>query len=85
MLFTDALKQLLEGNYVQRATWAEAGQYIVLMPNMNHIWQILVKPNPNAGNWLPSIADFNADDWELVTKSRIDEVIKAIAPEKQAA
>jgi len=66
MTFDDALKALLAGKYVARTSWDNTGEYIVLMPGMQYIWKILIQPNPNAGNWLPLVADFEADDWKVV-------------------
>jgi hypothetical protein len=68
MKFTDALEALMAGKYVARAAWDATGEYVVLLPGMLYIWKILTQPNPNAGNWLPLVADLNADDWKVVQK-----------------
>ena len=70
MLFQDAINALMEGQFVARESWNEAGDYLVLMPGMQSIWRILTKPNPNAGNWLPLMEDFIADDWKVVNRVR---------------
>jgi len=66
MMFKDALNSLLEGKYVTRNAWDETGEYVCLMPGMPYIWKILIKPSPNAGNWLPMVSDFLADDYKFV-------------------
>ena len=68
MLFLDALKALQEGKYVARAEWKDAGKYLVFMPGMMAVWQILTQPNPNAGNYLFLMDDFLASDWEVMEK-----------------
>lgn len=68
MMFEDALKALMNGEYVSRNAWDATGEYVVLLPAMQYIWKILVQPNPNAGNWLPLVADLLADDWKIVKK-----------------
>lgn len=64
MLFQDALCALQEGQYVNRSAWNDGG-YLVLMPGMLTIWKIIIQPTPNAGNYLFTLADFNADDWNI--------------------
>lgn len=73
MLFSEALEELAEGKYVQRPGWKMSGEYIVLMPGMQYIWKILTQPNPNAGNWMPLMADMLADDYEMVESLQMDE------------
>jgi hypothetical protein len=70
MNFTEALSELLLGNYVSRTAWDQTGEYIVLLVGMQYIWKILITPNPSAGNWLPLIADLLADDWKVVVKPK---------------
>ena len=69
MLFADALVALQAGEYVWRPSWATLpdykGDYLVLLKDIPFIWKILTTPVPNAGNWLPSIADLIATDWEI--------------------
>lgn len=68
MFFKEALDALLEGHYISRNSWDVTGEYCVLLPGMPYIWKILTQPNPNAGNWLPLLADLLADDWKIVCK-----------------
>jgi uncharacterized protein DUF2829 len=65
MNFTEALAKLQQGNYVKRAAWNDG--YLCLMPDMQYIWRILTAPNPNCGNFMPSMSDFLADDWQDYT------------------
>ena len=66
MLFTDALAALQNGLYAARGAWDSTGEYCVLLPGMPYIWKILTQPTPNAGNWLPTLADLLADDWKVM-------------------
>lgn len=63
MLFLDALAQMKEGKPVRRSSWDVSEGYITIMPDMNYVWKIVTQPNPNAGNFIFSIADFDGDDW----------------------
>ncbi len=63
MLFTDALLKLKEGVAMRRSSWDESEGYLKVMPGMDYVWKIVLKPNPNAGNFIFSIADFDRDDW----------------------
>ena len=69
MKFEQVVQGLVAGDYMQRDAWKETGEYVVLMPGMNTIWKILVQPQPNAGNWLPLMADILAEDWSVVKRS----------------
>lgn len=66
MLFEEALKHLISGEYVARSSWDAVGEYIIILPSMPYIWKILTQPNPNAGNWMPTIADLLADDYKVI-------------------
>lgn len=63
MLFTDALLKLKEGVAMRRSAWDDSEGYLKVMPGMDYVWKIVLKPNPNAGNFIFSIADFDGDDW----------------------
>ena len=63
MLFTEALVQLKEGKAMRRAAWADSEGYLKILPDMGYVWKIVTQPNPNAGNFIFSIADFDGDDW----------------------
>lgn len=67
MLFDEAVKELVKGNYVTRCAW-EAGSFLALLPGMPYAWQVKTVPNPAAGNWPAMMADYLADDWKLVCK-----------------
>jgi Protein of unknown function (DUF2829) len=68
MTFEEALKYLVSGEYVQRSEWLVTGEYVISLPGIPYIWKILTTPTPNAGNWLPTIADLMAEDYEVVNK-----------------
>lgn len=61
MNFQEALTKLKSGTYVKRSDWQDG--YLVLMPQMSYLWRILLVPQVNAGNYLPTVADLIADDW----------------------
>ncbi len=67
MLFLDALKQLEAGCAMRRSSWPAEEGYLKLMPGMKFIWKIVLVPNPNAGNFIFSLEDFNGNDWEEFT------------------
>lgn len=85
MFFKEALENLLKGNFVTRASWAETGEYCCLMPGMATIWKIMIKPQPNAGNWLPFVSDLLADDWKLVDRGVSQTEQTPAAPSSNAA
>lgn len=70
MLFLEGLKHLHDRKYLARAAWKEAGKdkvrSLAIIPGFSSIMMFNPEPTPNVGNWLPLIADFEADDWELV-------------------
>jgi hypothetical protein len=63
MLFTEALDKLRADVPMRRTAWADSEGYLKLMPGMDYVWKIVLFPNPNAGNFIFSFADFEADDW----------------------
>ena len=65
MLLSEALVQLKERVAVYRTGWDPQDGYVVLMPGMTHIWKIVLQPAPNAGNYIFSLADLEADDWAV--------------------
>lgn len=64
MLLVDALNELKAGKNVCRAVWGMDDGYLALMPGMSYVWKIVLKPNPNAGNYIFLLADLEADDWQ---------------------
>lgn len=64
MLFLDALKQLESGVAMRRQVWTPEDGYLSIMPGMKYVWKIVLLPNPNAGNFIFSVEDFLASDWE---------------------
>lgn len=83
MLFQEVLDHLQDGKYLVRDAWESTGEYIVLMPGMQSIWKILVQPTPNAGNYLPLMADLIAEDWKILEKKK--EVKEVTLDETDAA
>lgn len=69
MLFNEAYAALKAGKYMMRAEWKEKKQFLVLFPHMMFIWQIIaLTDKPNAGVWMASVHDMDADDWMEVPK-----------------
>lgn len=71
MLFQEAVIALREGKQLVREAWknSESGEYdkyVVLMRGMLIPWLIMIKPNPNAGNWPALFEDYEASDWEVL-------------------
>lgn len=64
MLLNDALAGLQAGKQWHRAAWTNEDGYLSLMPGMTHIWKIVIKPVTNAGNYIFSVEDLLADDWQ---------------------
>jgi len=67
MQLQEALVQLKAGYPMYRTGWQPQDGYIVFMPGMSHIWKIVLTPQPNAGNYIFSMEDLNASDWEMYT------------------
>jgi hypothetical protein len=63
MLFSEALQKLQDGAAMRRVAWPEIEGYLKIMPGMGYVWKIVLKPNPNAGNFIFSVEDFLANDW----------------------
>lgn len=63
MLLNQALIQLQAGKNMCRLEWTMDDGYLTLMPGMLYVWKIVLKPNPNAGNYIFTLADLEADDW----------------------
>ena len=66
MLWNEALDALKQGKMVTRSFWAEEKKYLALMPGMVTIFQVMNKTNANVANWLPTIPDYDATDWDFV-------------------
>lgn len=69
MLFKEALEALIQGKYVTRNIWDATAEYVIVLPGMSYIWKITVQPTANAGNWLPTLADLQADDWKIASEN----------------
>ena len=64
MNFQEALAALEAGQAVCREEWCLEDGYLKLMEGMKFVWKIVLLPNPNAGNYIFSVADFLANDWK---------------------
>lgn len=64
MLFHEALTLLKAGLPMHRESWTAEDGYLSIMPDMKYVWKIVLIPNPNAGNFIFSVEDFIASDWE---------------------
>lgn len=67
MLFSDAIVALSTGEYVTREAWTN-GQYLAFMPGMVYVWQVQPNstPDPRAGAYPFTLADYLADDWKVL-------------------
>jgi uncharacterized protein DUF2829 len=68
MNFNHAIQQMKMGNCVKRNGWEDG--YCCLMPDMAYLWRIITKPQANAGNFLPTLSDIEAEDWLIHTKAQ---------------
>lgn len=76
MLLQEALNELKSGKCMCRSAWGLDDGYLKLMPGMLYVWKIVLKPNPNAGNYIFTLADLQADDWkEFVLPQCQEEVV----------
>lgn len=65
MELQEALDLLQKGESLVRDAWTVEDGYVTFMKGMSHIWKIVLHPNPNAGNYIFSMADLLANDWKL--------------------
>lgn len=79
MLFLEALKELEAGKSMHRASWTYESGYLKLMDGMDYIWKIVLKPSPNAGNYIFPVEDFLAQDWqEFKAEPKSVELVEAL-------
>lgn len=64
MVFQDAIKLLQDGKILCRDAWTLEDGYLTFMKGMTHIWKIVLKPTPNAGNYIFSVEDIISSDWK---------------------
>ena len=64
MKLLEAIEEIKKGKDMHRAAWSKDDGYLKYMQGMDHIWKIQLKPNPNAGNYIFSLADLEGDDWQ---------------------
>ena len=80
MLLKEALEQLHDGKVLCRSKWSLEDGYLKIMPGMDFVWKIILKPTPNAGNYIFCIDDLKSDDWQEFELSK-----EAIAVEVASA
>lgn len=85
MLFQEALEQLKAGQHMCREKWSLEDGYLSFLPGMSYVWKIVLKPNPNAGNFIFSVEDFEANDWKKfeVDQAALEEPKETEEPEVQ--
>lgn len=74
MQLQEALVQLKARHPMYRTGWNPQDGYIVFMPGMSHVWKIVLTPQPNAGNYIFSMEDLHASDWEIYSGTKPVEV-----------
>lgn len=76
MLLQEAIENLKAGKQMHRAAWKYEEGYLSLMPGMTHVWKVVIIPQTNAGNFIFSLEDLLADDWQefTVLKEPVEEV-----------
>lgn len=79
MLLQEALDLLQEGEELCRECWTFEDGYLRFMKGMQHVWKIVLQPAPNAGNYIFSLADLLAEDWQKFVMPR-----GAVEPEEEA-
>lgn len=64
MLLSEMLVELKAGKQMHRKAWTYEDGYLSLMPGMTHVWKVVIIPSTNAGNFIFSLEDLLADDWQ---------------------
>jgi hypothetical protein len=77
MKFEEAMKNLEAGHYVQRDAWKVTGEYLVALPGIPYVWRIVTQPQQNAGTWVATREDYQANDYEVVKKDEDKEMLDA--------
>ncbi|HMI79400.1 MAG TPA: MW1434 family type I TA system toxin [Ferruginibacter sp.] len=77
MKLQEALDLLQEGEVLCREVWGLDDGYLTFMKGMQHVWKIVLQPSPNAGNYIFSMADLLADDWEIFEMPKLPLEAKA--------
>lgn len=88
MLWNEALDSLKQGKMVTRSFWAEEKKYLMLIPGMQSIMQVTHKgpQGANVAHWLPTIPDYDAQDWDFVEMAYSAPVVLApVESEPKAA
>jgi hypothetical protein len=85
MQLQEAIEHLKSGAQLHRTGWNPQDGYVVLMPGMSHVWKIVLSNPPNAGNYIFSMEDLTASDWELFFVAKPDAIEAEVEIEKNAA
>ena len=72
MNFNEMLKELKAGKSMRRKAWTLESGYLKLMDGMDFVWKIVLVPQPNAGNYIFPVEDFEAEDWEVFIVPKVD-------------
>lgn len=64
MLLGKAIDCLQAGMQMHRKSWSIEDGYLSLMPGMTHVWKVVIRPTTNAGNYIFSLEDLLANDWQ---------------------
>lgn len=65
MILDEMLKLLDAGEVVCRKSWSLRDGYLVFLPGTTHIWKIVILDQINAGNYIFSKDDLEANDWKI--------------------
>ncbi len=74
MNLKEALVELHLGKNMCRSSWTVESGYLALMCGMDYVWKIVLKPNPNAGNYIFTLEDLEAEDWQEFVLAKEAEV-----------
>lgn len=83
MNFQEALVELKARKPMYRKGWEPQDGYVVFMPGMSHVWKIVLKPQPNAGNFMFSVEDYDANDWDVFVMPEASIAVGELDPESQ--
>ena len=69
MIFTDALAELRNGNYVTRGAWDRSREYLIFLPEIQYISAVvMIDDMRQIMEWCPLVADLIADDWRILSR-----------------
>ena len=82
MNFLDMLNALKTGAYMVRSGWTRDDGYLILMPGAQAPWKIIIKADTgaNAGNYLFTVEDYQAQDWQPLDLTVFNPVVVVVEP-----